>query len=68
MVVYKVRVGFDSELHDFDKLDDAFEWVRSSNPGRCTVQVLTFERDTLEDLTRWFYDGRSYFKREDIRP
>lgn len=63
----QIRIGFSKESFGFDTRDEAFAWVRESRGDqRCIISVLTFSRGELEDLTRWYYDGR-YFKREDIR-
>jgi hypothetical protein len=61
----KIRLGYERELKEFPDRNAAFEWIRETQTGRTTIAVLTYEHSTLEDLTRWHFNGQ-YFKKEDI--
>lgn len=61
----KVRIDDRKSLYQFDSRSDAFDWVKSSQQEGCMVSVLSYEGDSLEDLTRYYFGGQ-YFKRENI--
>ena len=58
----KIRIGFKKELHEFKNRKEAFDWVKAQKIGPCVISVLTFERDSLEAMDRWHFDGNRFIR------
>jgi len=61
--IVKIRLNHEKEKRTFEDLSFALKWVRE-NRDSCVVSVLTYENDSLEDLTRWLFNGRFFRKEE----
>lgn len=59
-----IKIGYAKDYHEFSNQKEGFDWVKKTQKP-CLVTVLTYERDQLETLYRYHFDG-SRFKKENI--